>query len=129
VALADWIGSDQSIFEFKPEPDEQYIDIARSKAPPAMRAIGLNIEVQKSNFSSPKSIPQLFDYGELRPLQQAVVDFPTSQNIIILEAETGAGKTEAALLRFFKLYSENLVDGLYFAVPTRAAAIQCKWAP
>ena len=44
--------------------------------------------------------------------------------LLILESETGSGKTEAALLRFAALWRAGLVDGLYFAVPTRAAAKQ-----
>src|SRR5690606_3841040 len=43
---------------------------------------------------------------------------------VILEAETGSGKTEAALLHFMKLFHAGLVDGLYFALPTRTAATQ-----
>src|SRR3546814_2111338 len=39
-------------------------------------------------------------------------------------AETGSGKTEAALWRFARLFAEGKVDGLYFAVPTRSAARQ-----
>ena len=35
-----------------------------------------------------------------------------------------AGKTEATLWRFARMYEAGLVDGLYFALPTRAAAVQ-----
>ena len=41
-----------------------------------------------------------------------------------MEAETGAGKTEAALWRFLTLFEAGKVEALYFAVPTRAAARQ-----
>ncbi len=41
---------------------------------------------------------------------------------MILEAETGSGKTEAALARFLALLAAGEVDGLYFALPTRVAA-------
>ena len=43
---------------------------------------------------------------------------------MLIEAETGSGKTEAALWRFNELYRERRVDGAYFALPTRAAAKQ-----
>ena len=49
---------------------------------------------------------------------------PTGEHLAIIESETGSGKTEAALLRFARLYEKGLVDGLYFALPTRAAASQ-----
>ena len=42
----------------------------------------------------------------------------------MLEAETGSGKTEAALARFLVLLHAGLVEGLYFALPTRTAATQ-----
>src|SRR5690606_36848918 len=42
--------------------------------------------------------------------------------LIVAESETGSGKTEAALNRFFKLFAAGKVDGLYFALPTRVAA-------
>ena len=49
---------------------------------------------------------------------------PLNRPLLILESETGSGKTEAAILRFVELWRAGLVDGLYFAVPTRAAAKQ-----
>jgi CRISPR-associated endonuclease/helicase Cas3 len=42
----------------------------------------------------------------------------------VLEAETGSGKTEAALWRFRHMFEAGAVDGLYFALPTRVAATQ-----
>ena len=42
----------------------------------------------------------------------------------MLEAETGSGKTEAALIHFLRLFRSGGVDGMYFALPTRAAAKQ-----
>jgi CRISPR-associated endonuclease/helicase Cas3 len=45
-------------------------------------------------------------------------------SIAILEAETGSGKTEAALSYFARLFHAGLVDGMYFALPTHTAATQ-----
>lgn len=44
--------------------------------------------------------------------------------LVILESETGSGKTEAALWRFVTLFLAGAVDGLFFALPTRTAAAQ-----
>jgi len=41
-----------------------------------------------------------------------------------MEAETGSGKTEAALWRFLDLFEAGAVDGMYFALPTHVAATQ-----
>ncbi len=57
-------------------------------------------------------------------MQTAVAEAPLHDPLLILESETGSGKTEAAIWRFAKLWKAGLVDGLYFAVPTRAAAVQ-----
>jgi CRISPR-associated endonuclease/helicase Cas3 len=124
VALADWIGSDQNRFKFVAPVDENYIHRARRIAIEAVVDIGLDISEQRCTFMPPEVASRLIGYNTLRPLQQTVLDAPVERNILILEAETGAGKTEAALLRFFRLYNENRVDGMYFAVPTRTAAIQ-----
>ena len=66
----------------------------------------------------------MFGHSSPRPLQQAVADAPLDRPLLILESETGSGKTEAAVMRFAALWRAGIVDGLYFAVPTRAAATQ-----
>ena len=42
--------------------------------------------------------------------------------LLLVESDTGSGKTEAALAWFLRLYAQGAVDGLYFALPTRVAA-------
>lgn len=62
----------------------------------------------------------------MQPAQEATGELPIGAGggLTILEAETGSGKTEAALLHFAQLFQAGLVDGLYFALPTRTAATQ-----
>ena len=62
--------------------------------------------------------------GQANAIQQATQDAPLKERLVIIESETGSGKTEAALWRFARMYEAGLVDGLYFALPTRAAAHQ-----
>jgi hypothetical protein len=61
-----------------------------------------------------------------RAAQTALVTLPRDErgSITILESETGSGKTEAVLARFVSLFEAGIVDGLYFALPTRSAATQ-----
>lgn len=61
--------------------------------------------------------------GKLRPVQEQVRTIPLSSHIVGIEAPTGEGKTEAAVLRFLALHEVGLVDGMYFAVPTRSAGV------
>jgi CRISPR-associated endonuclease/helicase Cas3 len=64
----------------------------------------------------------LFAVPTPRLIQQRATT-PTAR-CVVLEAETGSGKTEAALWRFVHLFTQGVVDGLYFALPTRVAATQ-----
>ena len=132
--LADWIGSDERFFEYNSQPTSDYIKIARDRARRAITEVGLDISHQRQVFflqcQAPRGAPS---FGELfgiegsptpNPMQKKVPEVSLNEQLIIVESETGSGKTEAALLRFSKLYEEGLVDGAYFALPTRAAASQ-----
>ena len=123
VALADQLGSDDEAFEYEPNPDPQYIERARRIATEAVRSKGF-ARCDWCRGAAAADVRTLFDYVEPRPSQRAVAEAPLDRPLLILESETGSGKTEAALLRFAALWRAGLVDGLYFAVPTRAAAKQ-----
>jgi CRISPR-associated endonuclease/helicase Cas3 len=60
------------------------------------------------------------------PVQDTALSHSIYENggLTVLESDTGSGKTEAAVARFFRLYQRQKVDGMYFAVPTRTAAKQ-----
>ena len=125
--LADWIGSDETYFKYCDEPGDDYIDTSRAAARRAVSEIGLGIEEQ------PRSLEALPDFGGLFPhigqspnaIQKAAAERePLYEKLVIIESETGSGKTEAALWRFARMYAGGLVDGIYFALPTRAAATQ-----
>ena len=127
--LADWIGSDETHFPFCDEPRDDYMPTARDRAKHAVAAIGLNIESQRSAFHALPALPNfdtLFGITNAtpNPIQQAAGAVPLDERLVIIESETGSGKTEAALWRFAHLYQARQVDGLYFALPTRAAASQ-----
>jgi CRISPR-associated endonuclease/helicase Cas3 len=57
-----------------------------------------------------------------RPAQIGVLALPLDERFAVIEAPTGSGKTEAALIWASRLVEAGEVDGLYFAVPTRSAA-------
>lgn len=121
LTLADWVGSDRRAFPFVAEFQIDYWEKAQKAAARRMAEIGLG-------FGMPlRSNPDwtlISDHPQPRPAQQAVGALPTHEHLIVLESETGSGKTEAALWRFAKLVAAGEVDALYFAVPTRAAARQ-----
>jgi len=123
LALADWVGSDRRGFDFVAEFDLGYCAQARAQAHNRLREIGLAIG--GCTLCGPKIWPLIApDYPLPRSAQAAVGGLDTKERLVILETETGSGKTEAALWRFAALFDAGEVDSLYFAVPTRAAARQ-----
>ena len=125
--LADWVGSNESWFKYVDRPGDDYIDKARDRAVSTIHAIGLNLNEQRTSFEGVPEFSKLFSIpGSPSPnsIQQAVAETPLTEQLLIIESETGSGKTEAALWRFARMYEAGLVDGLYFALPTRAAAVQ-----
>ena len=126
--LADWIGSDERWFEFVDAPDDDYISKIRPKAARAVKDVGMDLAEQRSAFRAVPDFGPLFDIpGSPQPhaiQYQAAQGTPLDEPVVVIESETGSGKTEAALWRFARMYQDGLVDGLYFALPTRSAASQ-----
>ena len=123
--LADWMGSnDKAWFPYCDEPRDDYISVARKQAHDAVKAIGLDLAEQRGRFAKIPGFETLFSGYAPKAVQQAAWNTPLDERIVIIESETGSGKTEAALWRFARMYEQELVDGLYFALPTRAAAVQ-----
>ena len=123
VALADWVGSDRRFFgDFIPTFDPHYDQKAHDQAARALVEIGL--DAGNLPRRSSLSFAELTGFARPNPAQIAVGGIGPDEQLVILEAETGSGKTEAALWRFAQLFSAGRVEGLYFAVPTRAAARQ-----
>ena len=119
LMLADWIGSDTRFFPLGIEADRR--TLAEAGAEHALKTIGL---LPKTLWSLPP-FEQCFEAAfSPTPLQQTIEELPldTLAQLVLVESDTGSGKTEAALRWFWRLYAGNHVDGLYFALPTRVAA-------
>lgn len=124
VALADWVGSDAKRFLFEPTFRPDYIHTARERARAAVAAVRLNVEALRPRTYGRTDFTTFTGFTHPAPHQQALADLSQDERLIVLEAETGAGKTEAAFWRYARLFEAGRVDGLYFALPTRAAAMQ-----
>lgn len=122
IQLADWLGSDTRFFSFGVSGESERN--AHQRAAAAVASIGLDVEDWRRRLEiyAPK-FATAFDVAAPRPIQAAMAD-DTLGPLVILESETGSGKTEAALWRFVRLFQDGLVDSLYFALPTRVAATQ-----
>ena len=125
VQLADWLGSDtrESFFPYT-SPGEDRIQSAPQRAACAVRSIGLEVSSWRTALcNQPPTFTTAFGVPEARSMQLAAANLSLG-SIVVLEAETGSGKTEAALWRFVQLFQAGKVDSLYFALPTRVAASQ-----
>ncbi len=125
VQLADWLGSDTrpGFFPYS-QPGEDRAATAPQRARHALRAVGLDVGDAAVRLAATTcDFAQAFGMPSPRPMQAAMADNELGP-VVVLEAETGSGKTEAALWRFLHLWRAGQVDALYFALPTRVAASQ-----
>jgi CRISPR-associated endonuclease/helicase Cas3 len=77
-----------------------------------------------ANWHSGAPARDLLEGRDPRPAQVETLELPIDEPFAVIEAPTGTGKTEAALIWASRLVEAGLVDGLYFAVPTRSAATE-----
>lgn len=128
MTLADWLGSDRRVFEYSQAGAPRREVFARPAAARLLLASGLDGASARARLGGvAPDFTRLTRRGfSPRALQTTVLNLPLPDgpSLTLIEAETGSGKTEAALARFFALYAAGLVDGMFFAVPTRAAAAQ-----
>lgn len=116
-AAADWVGSNADWFP--PEggqPDlPAYLAKARGLAEHAVREAGLAGCAVRPGAT--------FDF-DLRPMQAACQDvtLPEGPMLAVIEDETGAGKTEAALILAHRMLQAGKGRGIYFALPTMDTA-------
>lgn len=127
VQFADWLGSDTDFFPFATDGEDRNQWVWQ-RAREAVKTIGFDAAVSR------EALPCVLDFAKTfkgqgtttitaRPMQSKMAE-PNMGPLLILESETGSGKTEAALWRFAQLFQTGQVDGLYFALPTRVAATQ-----
>jgi CRISPR-associated endonuclease/helicase Cas3 len=108
LMAADWMASG---FAFEPgEADQLAADVLDRTA--------------WNGWHSGASALSLLETREPRPAQIGTLNLPLDERLAVIEAPTGSGKTEAALIWASRLVEAGAIDGLYFAVPTRSAATE-----
>lgn len=114
--LADWIASS----DWQQAPcDEERPAWASNR----LRSIGLDPSPWREPLIE-NGLPSFDSLFDSQPYVHQLRAAELESRLIVLESETGSGKTEAALWRFAKLFAASAVEGLYFALPTRTAAAQ-----
>jgi len=121
--LCDWLGSDAAYFSPQPAtPLLKYITDSRSRAFERVQTAGL---FQASTSDAPTRFHALFGFSP-RPLQTVTENIPENMLrhplLAIIEAPTGEGKTEAALLLARRIAALQGTDEMYVALPTMATS-------
>lgn len=126
VMLADWLGSNRSTFAYGPPNGMERVPAAREAARRLVAEMGFDLGVFRTALGGAIDPSRTTAPHPLRPIQQVMAEapLPEAASVVVVESETGSGKTEAALIWFLRLFREGRVDGMYFAVPTRSAATQ-----
>lgn len=125
VAVSDWIGSMEKYFPFVEAPVDP-ADYAERAAGQARQAL---VELGWVGWTPPTeavSFQELVSF-EPRPMQERVVALAEQLGqpaMVIIEAPTGTGKTEAALYLADRWATVCHQRGLYVAMPTMATSNQ-----
>jgi len=121
-SVADWLGSNTRYFPYCAdilEPaayfTQRIADIANKQV---LHSCGLHGQIL--DYSG---IASLLPAGENpRGIQTMVDALPVEPGLLLVEAPTGSGKTEAALGYAWRLLDSGLADSIVFALPTQATA-------
>jgi hypothetical protein len=87
-------------------------------------AAGVLTRTAWSGWHSGAPARDILEGRDPRPAQIGALKLSIDERLAVIEAPTGSGKTEAALIWASRLAEAGEVDGLYFAVPTRSAATE-----
>ncbi len=127
VSVADWIGSMVENFPFMEDylPTGKYInEYARKQAGDALERLGwLGWQADGSLLTFAAMFPDI----QINPIQQKTIESSDGCELpalMILEAPTGIGKTEAALFLADTWLQTQKGKGIYIAMPTQATSNQ-----
>ncbi|MDR3766405.1 MAG: CRISPR-associated helicase Cas3' [Butyricicoccus sp.] len=136
LIMADWIASNTKYFPLiavtETGSEKQYparVETAWETLDLPDPWIGNRWGVDESSFENRFGFPP-------NPMQTAVMDIlghASQPGILVLEAQMGTGKTEAALVGAEQLTGREAAGGLFFGLPTQATANGlfpriCAWA-
>jgi CRISPR-associated endonuclease/helicase Cas3 len=127
ISVVDWIGSNQDFFPcvvecgvLPPVGAEDYWRKAQEQAQHALEELGWLPAV---TFADEARFDIVFSDFTANDLQTATIELASKQTspyLMIVEAPTGQGKTEAALYAADMAMCRGFASGMYVAMPTQA---------
>jgi CRISPR-associated endonuclease/helicase Cas3 len=130
ASVADWIGSRNiECFEFVEVviPTRQYAERAKKKAHKELEHLGWIGWQPTGELNTFEETFAYLNFKKQHEVQKAVIDAAKNiqkPTLLILEAPTGLGKTEAAFYLSELWLQKNKGRGLYIAMPTQATSNQ-----
>jgi CRISPR-associated endonuclease/helicase Cas3 len=122
---ADWISSQDDLFQYHPEivSLEEYWQKSQTLAEEALRRTGW---VGWQPDGTCPEFSDMFGFSP-HPLQKTILKYAEKLKgpfLMIIEAPTGCGKTEAALMAGDRSIQSGKLRGCYIAMPTQATSNQ-----
>lgn len=128
VIMADWIASNQDAFPLEVDPDQERrvaAGMARVDLPGPWQPRELSAEEIADPDALLRASFRWTGQRSARPVQEAAVRAAASisgQTLMIIEAPTGEGKTEAALSAAHVIAQRTGAQGVMLCLPTMATA-------
>lgn len=118
-SVCDWLGSNMDYFPFQDGESslEDYFVNRKCKALEILEKFGL-----LSHINTKGGMGALYPDYVPQNIQTLIDRLSLRQSLVIIEANTGSGKTEASLAYASKLLAQDLADSIIFALPTQATA-------
>lgn len=121
LILSDWIASSS---DFIVNDESDYENASHRSARELINKYGLDTESEIVDFECFSDCFKI-DKKNMRNIQLACEEkLPYNSKLVIIEAPTGEGKTEAALYSAYKMCIEQKKSGIYVALPTSATSNQ-----
>jgi CRISPR-associated endonuclease/helicase Cas3 len=125
TVLADWIGSAECWFPYH-APDlsfaEYWSTVALPRAAVAVAAAGVLPAVVRPHLTLADIVGRDVPASPVQALAQTLDLAAAGPVLVLVEDQTGSGKTEAGLLLAHRLMGMGRAEGVFVALPTMATA-------
>ena len=133
IVVSDWLASNEELFQYRDSldlPIEEYAVTSKKLAAKAIEKTGWKNWMPKgttmefSEMFSYVDVSKTICVNEMQKMVAKHTSNITSPYLVIIEAPTGDGKTEAALYLADQTIQKNFLRGIYIAMPSMATSNQ-----